>query len=40
MEEASIEEIVAETPPEDNIDDIMEWVFGPEQDLESEDEDS
>ena len=27
MEEASIEEIVNDAPPED-LDEIMEWVFG------------
>ena len=38
MKEASIEEILAEIPPED-IDDIMDWVFGPEHDLHVASED-
>ena len=38
MEEVSIEEIITDTPPED-LDEIMEWVFGDfEADRESEEE--
>ena len=37
LEEASIEEIVEDSPPED-LDEVMEWVFG-EQEAELEDSD-
>ena len=38
MEEASIEEIIMDTPPED-LDEVMEWVFGDyEGDMVSEEE--
>ena len=38
MEEASIEEIITDTPPED-LDEVMEWVFGDyEGDMVSEEE--